>query len=196
MYNHAYQRRLRLCIWFSLIVFVLWTGSVGLAQVGKEEENLGEDIEKKPGHLVVLFLFTSMLFGSIIRHLLLLHKSVTVPYTVLLLLVGIVWGLMRSSLSDFGESVEVISKIQPDLLLEIFLPALIFESTFSTNFHIIWREFGQALLLAGPGVLIATGLSGSFIRLAFGWDWYISLMFGAMLSATDPVAVVRTVCID
>ena len=51
--------------------------------------------------------------------------------------------------------------MDPHLILNIFLPALIFESAFTSNFHIIWREFGQAVLLAGPGVLFCTFTTGT-----------------------------------
>lgn len=50
----------------------------------------------------------------------------------------------------------------------------------------------QALLLAGPGVVIGTILVSIFAKFVFpyGWCWPKALLFGAMLSATDPVAVV------
>lgn len=48
------------------------------------------------------------------------------------------------------------------------------------------------LLLAGPGVVIGTVLIGLAVRYIFpyDWDWNRCYMFGAMMSATDPVAVV------
>lgn len=50
----------------------------------------------------------------------------------------------------------------------------------------------QVLLLAGPGVVIGTTLTAVFVKYAFpyNWTWIESLLFGAMLSATDPVAVI------
>lgn len=46
--------------------------------------------------------------------------------------------------------------------------------------------------LAGPGVAMATIMTGSIVKFVFpyGWDWNLSLMLGGVLSATDPVAVV------
>eukprot|EP00961_Rhodomonas_salina_P069094 927624-Rhodomonas_salina.2 len=47
-------------------------------------------------------------------------------------------------------------------------------------------------LLAGPGMVLQSFLVatvGKFI-LPYGWDWTESLLFGSILSATDPVAVV------
>ncbi len=50
----------------------------------------------------------------------------------------------------------------------------------------------QVLLLAGPGVVIGTALTAVFVKYVFpyNWTWLESLLFGAMLSATDPVAVI------
>jgi len=49
------------------------------------------------------------------------------------------------------------SSFNPHLFLQVFIPALIFDSAFSVNFHIIMREFGKALLLAGPGAFMNVG---------------------------------------
>lgn len=48
------------------------------------------------------------------------------------------------------------------------------------------------LILAGPGVVIGTCIVGAFVKYVFPYDWCWpkALMFGAMISATDPVAVV------
>ncbi|CAD7695102.1 unnamed protein product [Ostreobium quekettii] len=91
-----------------------------------------------------------------------------------------------------GRGMEAWTNISPELLLLVHLPALIFASGFSMDFHIFKRNFWQILLLAGPGVAIGTGFTavvGKFI-FPYGWCWPKALMFGAMLSATDPVAVV------
>lgn len=50
----------------------------------------------------------------------------------------------------------------------------------------------QVLVLAGPGVMAATIMMAVFSKYVFpyDWDWNTCLFFGAMTSATDPVAVV------
>ena len=49
-----------------------------------------------------------------------------------------------------------------------------------------------SLLLAGPGVLIGSFLMGLIVYggMPFSWSWNLSMLFGSILSATDPVAVV------
>jgi NhaP-type Na+/H+ or K+/H+ antiporter len=50
----------------------------------------------------------------------------------------------------------------------------------------------QILILAWPGVVITFILIAICAKFFFpyGWSWPQALLFGAMLSATDPVAVV------
>merc|ERR1719446_343969 len=60
------------------------------------------------------------------------------------------------------------------------------------NAQLVMQCIWQILLLACPGVLIGTFLTAAFAVyvLPYGWDWPIALVFGSILSATDPVAVV------
>lgn len=60
------------------------------------------------------------------------------------------------------------------------------------NVRLVQKCFAQVFLLACPGVLLGTGMVALVARyiLPYGWTWSVSLTFGAVLSATDPVAVV------
>lgn len=141
----------------------------------------------------VLFVGLSLVLGIACRHLL---RGTRVPYTVALLVLGIVLGSIEYGthhrLGKIGDGIRLWAKIDPDLLLAVFLPALLFESSFSMEVHQIKRCMAQMVLLAGPGVLISTFLLGSAFKLTFpyNWSWKTSLLLGGLLSATDPVAVV------
>lgn len=115
-------------------------------------------------------------------------RRARVPYTVALVLAGLILGYL-----DLFPA----PHLTKDLLLFAFLPGLIFEAAL----HIGWREFRDnaltILLLAVPGViasmalitLLLTPLIGSLgAGTEFGWKQ--ALVFGALISATDPVAVV------
>ena len=63
--------------------------------------------------------------------------------------------------------------------------------------HTFKKSFTNAFILAVPGIIVALVLSaGIIILLKFlgvglsGWSWLMALLFGAVISATDPVAVV------
>ncbi|KAJ4915789.1 Sodium/hydrogen exchanger 8 [Raphanus sativus] len=141
----------------------------------------------------VIFAGASLVVGTACRQL---FNGTRVPYTVVLLVIGIVLGSLEygsgHSLGKIGHGIRIWNDINPDLLLAVFLPALLFESSFSMDVHQIKRCLGQMVLLAGPGVLISTFWIGSLLKLTFpyNWDWKTSLLLGALLGATDPVAVV------
>ena len=120
-----------------------------------------------------------------------------VPYTVLLLLVGGMVGVLHKKANGifsegFDESVDEWLQLSPEVVLFTFLPVLVFESALATDAHIFQRQLKQILVLAIPGVAAASCLTATFAHyvLPYNWDWNTCLMFGAMMSATDPVAVV------
>jgi NhaP-type Na+/H+ or K+/H+ antiporter len=80
----------------------------------------------------------------------------------------------------------------PHLILTTFLPVLLFESAFAMDVHIFYKLFWQIIILAVFGLAIATALTGVMAKMVFtyNWNWFPCLMFGAIISATDPVAVV------
>ena len=85
-----------------------------------------------------------------------------------------------------------LSRIDPHTMLYVFLPPLIFESAFSIEWHLFKKTAWQCLLLAGPGLLLASGMTALPINVLMYKDWSFeaSLLLGTVLSATDPVAVV------
>ncbi|KAL0446673.1 UNVERIFIED_CONTAM: Sodium/hydrogen exchanger 7 [Sesamum latifolium] len=141
----------------------------------------------------VIFVGISLVLGIASRHAL---RGTRVPYTVALLVLGIGLGALEYGtnhrLGKIGDGIRLWANIDPDLLLAVFLPALLFESSFSMEVHQIKRCIMQMFLLAGPGVLISTFCLGAALKLAFpyNWSWKTSLLLGGLLSATDPVAVV------
>jgi NhaP-type Na+/H+ or K+/H+ antiporter len=164
----------------------------------------------------VLFVGVSLVLGIASRHLL---RGTRVPYTVALLVLGVALGSLeygtQHGLGKLGAGIRIWANINPDLLLAVFLPALLFESSFSMEIHQIKRCMAQMVLLAGPGVVLSTFLLGSAVKVCasrndetlhlifqcfitsvlqltfpYDWSWKTSLLLGGLLSATDPVAVV------
>ena len=105
------------------------------------------------------------------------------PYTVGL--VGI--GLLISAV--FPEPLPGL--ISPDIILSLLVPPLLFEAAFHLRLEDLRRDLGFILLLAVPGVILTTLVVGGLISIAnIGVEIKLAMVFGALIAATDPVAVV------
>ena len=138
---------------------------------------------------VTLFLFVALFIGQIMK---IFSLKTKIPYTSLITIIGLFLGIFSQNLGRFGEAIQVWSRINPHLLLLVFLPALIFESAFKSDWHIFKVEMPQVLVMAGPMVIGATVLSAMMMRYILWYDipWSSALLYGSIISATDPVAVV------
>jgi len=142
--------------------------------------------------VIILFMFFGLGIGIIIMQILSAIGD-PLPYTVVVFMAGLLFSLMdKNNAGLFGESVTEWVDIDADLLLFTFLPPLIFGEAMSLNFYHVKGGILQATLLAGPGVLMGAALMGVITKymLPYNWNWNLALTFGAILSATDPVAVV------
>lgn len=147
----------------------------------------------------LIFVIISLIGGGILKHVL---KRTPFPYTVGLFIFGLGAGLLArfgylSSLEFVDQSIRSISNASPDMILYLFLPILIFDAAYELDVHIFKKNLGNATLLAGPGMVVAMFLTGAMmiylgtrVDSYANWDWTYALMFGALISATDPVAVV------
>lgn len=119
----------------------------------------------------------------------LLARRSGLPYTVLLVLVGIDISFLSDNVPSLANMESALS-ISPDLILFVFLPTLIFESSYNLDTALLRRNSVQILALAIPGLLLSTGLIGLIIWQALDIGLVAALLLGAILSATDPVAVI------
>lgn len=138
-----------------------------------------------------LWIFMALLLACAIIHL---REKVKLPTSALMMLAGVTLRTAGQYIGMLGHAVLVMDNIEAETILLVFLPALIFECAFSTNWYTFKREIGQILLLATTAVVVSSVLTAVVIRYVLGFqaefDWYSALMLGAILSATDHVAVV------
>lgn len=102
------------------------------------------------------------------------------PYTVGLVIVGAGLAIFQ------GLHVE----LEPELILGIFVPPLIFEAAFHLPIIDLRRNIVPILLLATAGVLITTFLVGGIVSFGAGIPMAYAIIFGSIIAATDPVAVI------
>lgn len=151
---------------------------------------------------IVLIVCVTLAIGAALRTY---AERFRVPYTIAMLLVGLGIGLIAARFGPGGgaEAEGLISLLStagsasPDLIILIFLPVLVFESAFALEAHALQKNLGAVVVLAGPALLLSTGAVGAMmVGLAalpgfpLRWGWLEALVFGALISATDPVAVV------
>jgi monovalent cation:H+ antiporter, CPA1 family len=108
-------------------------------------------------------------------------RRVGVPYTIGLVLVGLAVGV--------GAHVEAL-RLSSDLVFYVFLPILLFEAAFNLEARQLREQWRRIAALAVPGVLVAFVLTALGVHLLGGMAWSLALLFGALITATDPVSVV------
>lgn len=132
--------------------------------------------------LIIMGLLTvAMLAAGICR-------NIPIPYTVFLVIVGVCFGALARSEHHFHFLMEF--QLTPELVLFLFLPALIFESAFNLDSRKLLKDLAPVLVLAIPALLISTFVIGAGLSFLLNIDFVLALLFGALISATDPVAVI------
>lgn len=123
--------------------------------------------------LLVLLLLIALVVILIARRL-------AVPYTLGLVVVGLL-------ISVFNLLPTI--HLDPELVLFVFLPALLFQGSWEIDTGYLRAHWRAVFLLAGPGVLISLVVIAVPLHFLTGIGWLPALLLGAILSPTDPVAV-------
>lgn len=165
---------------------------------------------QNPGICAILAPTVAMGLG-VVTHQLLHAYAPWMPYTLTIMIEGILIDLfayldrpnpeldpqvmicpIAQECNSMQRSMDMWAAIDGHLLLFIFLPILLFGDAIGLNAHLFKNTFWQGLLLACPGVVFGAVLTGLFAYhvLPYGWSWNLSMAFGSILAATDPVAVV------
>src|ERR1700680_3184882 len=112
-----------------------------------------------------------------------LSRRLHLPYTV---------GLVLAGMALYFFHIHLKWHLSKDLIFSVFLPPLVFEAAL----FIHWREFRKELpvvtLLATVGVVLAAAVTALGMHYALTWDWGSALVFGVLISATDPVSFIAT----
>ncbi|MEM8603007.1 MAG: sodium:proton antiporter [Cyanobacteria bacterium P01_H01_bin.121] len=110
------------------------------------------------------------------------------PYTVGLVIVGYALGWLADHVAAL-ESLKAL-ELSNEVILFIFVPPLIFESALSLNSRLLLNNIVPILTLAAPGLLISTAIVGFALSWGTPLTLAQALLFGSLISATDPVAVI------
>ncbi len=110
-------------------------------------------------------------------------QRVRIPYTVLLVIVGIV-------VPSDALGLDTATALSPSIVLPIILPPLLFEAAFALRWHDLAPVGVAVAILATAGVAVCAVVTGGVLVLTGLLSWPVALLFGVLVAATDPVAVV------
>lgn len=120
-------------------------------------------------------------------------KKINFPYSLLLVFVGI----LLIPISGEGSSLSFLREFElnKDVLFYIFLPVLLFEAAYNIHYRGLLKNIKAISLMAVVGLSISTmiigfGLFYTLPLISLEVPLAVTMLFGAIISATDPVAVV------
>ncbi|MGH3645928.1 MAG: cation:proton antiporter [Micromonosporaceae bacterium] len=117
----------------------------------------------------------------------LLTRRIHLPLTVVLAVAGLV-------VVELGFDLQLVQLLSgeglKELLVNLFLPILIFEAALTLSTREFMRNLVAITALATVALVISAGLVGMGLHLLLSVPLLAALLFGVLISATDPVAVV------
>lgn len=132
--------------------------------------------------IVITLLLIAVIASITLRHL-------KMPYTIGLVITGyILSSFIAPHISLFQPFEDLVPS--SGIILYLFLPPLIFESAVALNTRLLSRNLFPVLGLAIPGVIISAVIIGLLVSHMFAMPLLFALLFGALISATDPAAVI------
>ena len=113
----------------------------------------------------------------------LLARRLGIPYSVGLVVTGMVLAVQ-----GIGANVPVTKEV----IFNVLLPPLIFEAALFLPWKDLRPEMPVLVTMATVGVVLAAAVVAAGMHYIVDWPWISASIFGALIAATDPVAVIAT----
>jgi CPA1 family monovalent cation:H+ antiporter len=111
----------------------------------------------------------------------LITRRLRIPYVV---------GLVLAGLSITKALLPQAVGLNPEVILNLFLPILIFEAAINTDISRLRGTIKPIALLAGPGVVLAAAITATLLHLGLGMATITAAAIGVILTITDTVSVI------
>ncbi len=108
-------------------------------------------------------------------------RRLSLPYTVGLVVTGIGFALLHV---DFAPT------LTHDFIFDVILPPLLFEAALSLHWRELQRDMLPIITLSVVGVVISAAVVTVGMAYLLEWPLISALVFGVLIAATDPVAVI------
>jgi len=126
---------------------------------------------------LVIILIILLLIATAVA---LITQRLQIPYVTGLVLAGL-------------PITEVLSRrigLDPSLVLNLFLPILIFEAAINTEISRLRITVKPIALLAGPGSLFSSAIIAVLVKFGLGLPWIPAFLIGVILANTDTVSMI------
>ncbi len=145
-------------------------------------------------NIITLLIILSAIFAFVNT------RFLKLPFTIGLMIIAIVFTVGITLIGSFFPQVLAEAKLLVEsigfetALLDIMLSFLLFAGALHTNLEGLKRQKGPIALFATIGIVLSTLLIGTmmyylFMAFAYPIDYIYCLLFGALISPTDPIAV-------
>ncbi len=138
------------------------------------------------GVVPLMITLTTLLFVAGLVHA--ATRRLRAPYTIGLVAAGLALGLGAEALPL--SSVFPRIRLTPDVIFSVIIPVLIFEAGIRIDPRHLRRELVPILTLAVPGMICSSLIIGALIGWISPLSFSVALLFGVLISGTDPVAIV------
>lgn len=111
------------------------------------------------------------------------------PYSIALVIVGLIIGLIHLPLLDHAKEFITQSSVFQVVIISIFLPTLLGEAALKLPFSDLNENRKPIISLALGGTFISFLLIGFSVYFLLGLPLAVAFTFAALMSATDPISV-------
>lgn len=111
----------------------------------------------------------------------LVARRLALPYTVGLVIAGV-----AIVISGVGAELPLTH----DFIFDVILPPLLFEAAINIHWRELYRDAAPVLVLAVFGTVISAATVAAGMAYGLGWPAAPAVLFGVLIAATDPVAVI------
>ncbi|NUU79042.1 cation:proton antiporter [Paenibacillus xylanilyticus] len=117
-------------------------------------------------------------------------KKVNQPYSIALVLVGLLLGLIHVPVLEEAETFITQSNVFQAIIISLFLPILLGDATLKLPFSHLRKQSKPVLALAFGGTLLSFLLIALAMYGLMGLPLVVAFTFAALMSATDPISVI------
>ncbi|KAH0813132.1 hypothetical protein GEV33_009658 [Tenebrio molitor] len=140
------------------------------------------------GHYKYIFVFGIIVVTSLIRHLGRVKFRIPIPYSIFVILCGILWGI-GSNYVIWMKHYANVGESFVDHIHRVYLPVLVFSASFCTDVHTFLKSLPQILIISLPMAFLHACFCGLLMMVILDLDWsYVDgLMFGILFSTIYPM---------